>query len=287
MYLKCPYDYYVTKILGIEPLEEVTEDLTPLDRGSKVHAILRNFYLSWNKAITRDTIGEARLLLVSLADAAFAAEADTYRNRRAKEVFLSVMAERFLDAEQKFWEQGMKPAYLEQKIAGYRLSLSNGTEVDLSAKIDRIDADESGNFVIVDYKTGKYPQPKLGVEQDIFQLPVYAAMAQRALTTGGPSLKTPVGLAYYDLAGKTGASARDVVLYNRDSRSEQPSSKPKSSPKSGEEFLTIIHQAMDKARTAVEGILAGDFAPRPQDENACRYCPNGVMCGKSERPRPA
>jgi hypothetical protein len=65
--------------------------------------------------------------------------------------------------------------------------------------------------------------------------------------------------------------------------SEQPSSKPRSSPKSAEEFATIINQSMDKARKAVEGILTGDFASKPQDENKCRYCPNGVMCGNKER----
>ena len=39
---------------------------------------------------------------------------------------------------------------------------------------------------------------------------------------------------------------------------------------------------MDKARKAVEGILAGDFTSTPQDENKCRYCPNEVMCGKRD-----
>jgi CRISPR/Cas system-associated exonuclease Cas4 (RecB family) len=39
---------------------------------------------------------------------------------------------------------------------------------------------------------------------------------------------------------------------------------------------------MDKARKAVEGILAGDFASKPQDENKCRYCQNAVMCGEKE-----
>ena len=47
IYLACPYDYYITRILGIEPLEEASDDLSPRDRGSKVHVILRDFYRSW------------------------------------------------------------------------------------------------------------------------------------------------------------------------------------------------------------------------------------------------
>jgi len=39
---------------------------------------------------------------------------------------------------------------------------------------------------------------------------------------------------------------------------------------------------MDRARKAVEGILAGDFSAKPRDEKICRYCPNVMMCGKKE-----
>jgi ATP-dependent helicase/DNAse subunit B len=172
----------------------------------------------------------------------------------------------------------MRPAYLEQKIERYPLILSNGEEVELSAKIDRIDVDENGNFIIVDYKTGTYPLPKMNTDQDIFQLPVYAVMAQQALPGKGPALKKPIGLAYYDLAGKTGAGARDVVIYNKDLAKEQPASKPKASPKSADDFEAILKNSMDKARKAVERILAGDFTSTPQDENKCRYCPNEMMC---------
>ncbi len=281
-YIKCPYDYYVKHVLDIGPLEEPTEDISPMDRGSKVHAILRNFYLSWNKPVTREIRDEAMVLLRKLADSAFDTEADTFRNRRDKELFLTVMAERFLDAEQEFWNQGLHPAYLEQKIEHYPLVLSNGEEVELSAKIDRIDVDENGNFIIVDYKTGKYPLPKMNLDQDIFQLPVYAVMAQQSLMGKGPALKKSIGLAYYDLAGKTGAGARDVVLFNKEARNDHPSSKPNASPKGAAEFDAILKQCMDKARKAIEGILAGNFPVTPQDENKCRSCPNDIMCGDGE-----
>ncbi len=286
-YINCPYRYYVKYVLKLEPLEEVTEDLSPRDRGSKVHAILRNFSLSHSTAITKENRSEARALLEKLADSAFDKEADTFRNRRDKELFVTVMAERFLDAEEEFRQQGMKPAYLEQKIEHYRLVLSNGGEAGLSAKIDRIDVDADGNFIIVDYKTGKYPLPKMNTEQDIFQLPVYAVMAQQALSLDGGArhavpLRKPIGLAYYDLAGKTGAGARDVVLFNKEARNDHTSSKSKASPRSAEEFEAILQQSMDKARKAVEGILAGDFTSKPRDENTCRYCANEMLCGKKE-----
>jgi ATP-dependent helicase/DNAse subunit B len=280
-YLNCPYDYLITNVMGLEPLEEVTEDISPLDRGSKVHSILRNFYFFWKKTVTRDSRDAAKELLRKLADSAFDSDANTFRNRHDKELFLMVMAERFLDAEEVFWKQGMKPAYLEQKIDHYRLVLSTGEEVELSAKIDRIDVDGNGNFIIVDYKTGRYPLPRMQVDQEIFQLPVYAVMAA-AIKNSTPELKRPIGLAYYDLAGKTEAGVRDVVLFNNETRNDHPSSKPKASSKSAEEFETILHRSMDRARKAIEGILAGDFTTKPRDENRCRYCPLEMMCEKEE-----
>jgi ATP-dependent helicase/DNAse subunit B len=282
VYLACPYDYYISRVLGIEPLAEVTEDLTPLDRGSKVHAILRDFYRTWTEPVARENRPNALRRLRELAVREFSREADTFRNRRTKELFLSVMVERFLDAEIEFWTQGMKPAYLEQVIDRYPLRLSNNEEVHLSGRIDRIDCDAAGNFVIVDYKTGKYPLPKRGSDQDIFQLPIYAVMAKDLLAGSETPLITPVGLAYYDLAGKTDGGARDVVLYDKEAGSDHPSSKPNTSPKTSAEFQAILQQSLDKARLAVEGILAGKFPAAPRDEGRCRFCASQVLCRKDE-----
>jgi ATP-dependent helicase/DNAse subunit B len=284
-YLQCPYDYYVQQVLRLRPLEEVSEDISPLDRGSAVHGILHSFYKGWDGPVTPVNRKAAAALLQKLADTAYdrALVADTFRNRRDQELFLTVIAERFLDAEESFWKQGMRPAYLEHKIEAYKLTLSDGSEVELNAKIDRIDVDRNNDFIIVDYKTGKYPTPKKTGDQKIFQLPVYAVMARQGLSGSVETpLRRPIGLAYYDLMGKNRGPARDVVLYNRDLGIDQPAIKPEASPKSAEDFEMILQQSMDKARKAIEGILAGDFASEPQDENKCRYCPNAVMCETEE-----
>jgi len=112
-------------------------------------------------------------------------------------------------------------------------------------------------------------------------------MAQQALSGGGAGelavpLRKPIGLAYYDLAGKTGPHARDVVLFDQEVRDDHPAAKPQASPKSTTDFELILRQSMDKARAAIAGIQAGAFAVAPRDVNRCRYCPNAVMCEKEE-----
>ncbi|MDA8099323.1 MAG: PD-(D/E)XK nuclease family protein [Nitrospiraceae bacterium] len=286
-YLACPYDYYIRHVLGIEPLGELSEDISPLDRGTKVHAILRDFYRSWDRPLLAENREEAFDLLASLAERIFAYDADTFRNRREKAFFLSVTADRFLRSEIDFWKQGMRPLLLEQKIEGFPLTLSDGSTAELNAKIDRIDVDENGNFIIVDYKTGKYAEPRKGTDQFIFQLPVYAVMAGQTFASSTAAvprgLRKPIGLAYYDLSGRMGPYARDVVFYDKDARNDHPARKPETSPRSAAEFSAILERSMDRARAAIEGILAGDFRPRPQQEGDCRNCANGVMCRREDR----
>lgn len=280
-YLRCPYRYYVEHILGIEAIEEPTEDLSPRDRGNRVHGILRKFYEEWRGPIRPDDRERARRLLASLADAVFTRDADTFRNRREKEFFITTVTERFLAAETLFWTQGFRPSYLEQKIDDFHLSLNDGTKVLLHGKIDRIDVDEQGNFIIADYKTGKYPQPKKGTSQEIFQLPLYAIMAKTSLMGTTPGLARPVGLAYYDLAGKFGNQARDMVLYDKAAGYDHAAVKPQASPKSAEEFGLILEQSIGKARDAALGIISGHYPQSPAKENDCRSCPSAALCGRT------
>lgn len=279
-YLHCPYAYYVKHLLRISPLEEVSEDISALDRGSKAHAIFRRFYEEWKVPVTAENREKAGELLAALADREFNAEADTFRNRREKDLFVSVMAERFLDAEKEFWTQGFRPVHLEQKIESFKLTLTDGSSVELHGKIDRIDVDDHGDFIIVDYKTGGYPLPVMTVEQEIFQLPVYAVMARQALSDKVPPLRRPIGLAYYDLSGKNKGPARDLVLYDKDALGDQPSTKPKASPRSAADLEAILSMSMDSARRAIEGIRNGNFASTPRNKDRCRNCPNGLMCGE-------
>jgi ATP-dependent helicase/DNAse subunit B len=281
-YLTCPYDYYAKHRIRIAPLEEVTEDISALERGSKAHAILRDFYEQWKGPVRSADREKARELLASLAQAEYGREADTFRNRREHDFFLNTMAERFLDAEVALGSSAFRPVRLEWKIESFTLRLADGTEVELHGKIDRIDADQDGNFVVIDYKSGKYPEAREKLEQEIFQLPVYAAMALAAPPDSGATLRKAVGLAYYDLSGRTAAHCRDMVLYDKDALPEQPASKPNASRKGPDDLAAILDQSMNNAKKAIEGIRAGNFFAAPRDPKICRFCVNEVLCGRTE-----
>ena len=279
-YLACPYDYYVKHRIRIAPLEEVTEDISSMARGSKVHSILKDFYGQWKGPVTAADREKARGTLASLARSEYGREADTFRNRRELAFFLSTIAERFLDAEIELGGTAFRPLRLEWEIESFKLTLADGIVVELHGKIDRIDADQDGNFVVIDYKTGGYPKAREKLEQDIFQLPVYAVMALAA--DSGASLRKIVGLAYYDLSGRTADHARDMVLYDKDALPDQPASKPQASPKTPDDLAAILDQSMANAKRAAEGIRAGNFPSTPRDPNRCRSCVNEVLCDRTK-----
>jgi ATP-dependent helicase/DNAse subunit B len=281
-YLRCPYDYYVKRRIRIAPLEEVTEDISAMIRGSKAHAILRDFYQQWKDPVTAANREHARELLSALARAEYGREADTFRNRREHSFFLHTMAERFLDAEAELGRTEFRPVHLEWEIESCKLILADGTEVEFHGKIDRIDADRDGNFIIIDYKTGGYPEAREKREQEIFQLPVYAVMALAAPAGSEAPLRKAVGLAYYDLSGRTADHARDMVLYDKDALPDQPASKPKASPKTPDELAAILDQSMAEAKRAAEGIRAGVFPAAPRDPKRCRFCVSEVLCVRME-----
>jgi len=281
-YLRCPYDYYVKHRIRIAPLEEVTEDISALDRGSKVHSILRRFYEEWKAPVTAAAREAARGLLATLAQAEYSPEADTFRNRREHEFFVTTMAERFLDAEVALGSTAFRPMRLEWKIESFKLTIADGIDVELHGKIDRIDADQDGNFVVIDYKTGKYPEAREKLEQEIFQLPVYAVMALAVPPDSGTPLRKAVGLAYYDLSGRTADHCRDMVLYNKDALPEQPASKPNASRKDPDDLAAILKQSIADAKRAIEGIRAGAYSAAPRDPKRCRFCVNEVLCERMD-----
>jgi len=78
------------------------------------------------------------------------------------------------------WRDGRRGRRLLGTEVDYRHSVDTpGGEVEITGRVDRLEMDESGRLVVIDFKTGKTPDPKgyldqmaiyrLGVEQGVFE----------------------------------------------------------------------------------------------------------------------
>jgi len=267
-YAGCPFDYFLTRVLGIEVLDEPERvvALTPLQHGLLIHRILARVF---------GELKERGFLPVSAAPAAEVfAIGDAVVTRfledfsRREPVGLPVFWEmekrlvrevvRVLLEEERLEKGDFVPAHFERSFGRERDRLdvpyeTNGRTVLFHGRIDRIDTAGGGRFRVVDYKTGKLK----GKDQDLargsaLQLPIYLMAASRML-----GLELRSGEARYRHVGP--GEGRSAVIFSGGSWDESAS-----------EFAKIVD-------VITRGIERGVFFA-PADEQGCRNCDVRIAC---------
>jgi ATP-dependent helicase/nuclease subunit B len=196
--IRNPYAVYARHILGLAPLEKLSQDPAPLLRGKYVHAVLE--YMAHHHPTQE---GETRSFLAHLLQYKFPLpESLLYWKYRLENVFMYCL--------QKFIENS------KQGIKSYTEIRGSVDFPDLNFTLtgiaDRVDVFPSGAVRIIDYKTGELPS-KEEVQYGLApQLPLEAVIA----TFGAfPPLKaTSVeALAFWHLKGNFSACS-EVFLEN-------------------------------------------------------------------------
>jgi RecB family exonuclease len=235
---KCPHQYLLQYVLGVDPVEEPERLLmiSALDRGSLIHDILDDFVggaITAGHPLDRWGPGDqAQLILV--ADEHFGryeAQGRTGRDlfwRRDRAQIL-VDLDRFLDEDNKRLAEGCRPLRTELPFGGLAVTLPSGHVVHVGGKVDRIDRRADGSLVVLDYKTGSSksytnlsPQEPHGGGR-LLQLYLYALAAEEAFPTGLPvwsgywfnSTKGGFRLAGYEVTPEVAAEvagAIDVII---------------------------------------------------------------------------
>ncbi len=159
-YLECPYKWFAQNRLRVEELEE---GFGPLERGSFAHAVLRRFYAEFAEAgqlkVTQDNLEQARSLLREVAESEAACQRElepgsgryvpvTQLEQHELQACIRQLVA-YLDFEARFLPT-FHPAYLEHAI-----NLEDDVQYaghPFVGKVDRIDVDDAGRAVIIDYK---------------------------------------------------------------------------------------------------------------------------------------
>ena len=207
-WLRDPYAIYARRVLKLEPLHPLDEEIGARDRGTAIHKALEEFV----KAFPDGPPPGAERKFVEIADEVFAdygipkAAIAMWRPRfvKAANWFVGVERER---------RANVVKAHVELK--GEIRFAAPGGEFLLHGKADRIDELIGKSAAIIDYKTGAPPTDKQVIQIIAAQLPLEAAMVMEGGFAQAGTLD-PLELVYVRFAG--GAKPGDVRVVKADAR---------------------------------------------------------------------
>jgi RecB family exonuclease len=278
-YARCPFGFYMSHVLGVEPMDEPEEALllSPLEKGLLYHDVLERFMrrakaegLFPLTAEARDTLFEvaakvARSNKWSLAGITGAQELALRNLLTGLSLWL---------AEEALEETDYEPAYFEARFGGHLrpgddealsteegapFEADGGINVSFSGKIDRVDVARDGRAArVIDYKTGRKQTSGKKVLDGgrRLQLPVYLLAASRMLEGEHPGIE--VDSAQYRYVGGVGGPGR--MELRRDQLEAAT-----------EDLATAV-------ALIVRGITSGMFFAPPHDPG-CSFCDYAEACG--------
>lgn len=273
-YSECPFQFFLERILRIEPMESPSTEFDPRTRGRILHEVLQQFHSTYRGVPPHAIpIKEGHATLSRLCQDIFdrrareevAAPPGVVRVERAR---MQAQLTRYFDLaheEEETWgpghfEVGFGAAHANSgdalsNPAPFPLETPAGT-VLLSGRIDRIDF-KDGEARVVDYKTTLYYIAKDVTEGVHLQMPLYAIALQEFLKPGVTCVE-----ALLIQPGKTG---RTEVLQK--ARGKWP------------ERETAMREGVARA---VTGIRSGQFPPMPYKAQ-CQDCASSRVCRYEQR----
>lgn len=291
-FASCPQRYYYRRLLDLEPLDELTEEMAADEFGALVHAILERFHGAWMKAglggVSDQTIRQAKNLLADTCDAVLGEQ-----KRRLEYVLWDRQVERiraglknddgqaarppglleaFLQNETTLTQAGFSRVAAEHKF-GFEEPL-NVAGIQVRGSIDRLDRAGEG-FVVFDYKTGKVPKARQLYRGLSFQLPLYLMALQKIYPA------RDLGAAYYRLKDPQNVGLSGLLaagsFYDDKSRFGEIEVKER---KAFDAVLrTMVTQWIGQIHRQIR---QGKFHYAFEDVH-CRYCDFRAICRRDEQ----
>jgi RecB family exonuclease len=276
---RCPFMYFLKHVLKIEPPEEVERDTTrwldPMRAGSLLHEVFRLFFERITAVGEAPNLERHRSLLESIAEERIrvwreknppASELAFGEGHReilfACHTFLKLEEAHCREFTPRFFEVpfGLARATSQAPVSSrdpVQISLGDGQSFLLRGSIDRIDEAPDGSFHVWDYKTGSTwrRREELGLHGGRqIQHALYAMALEEMLLRGG--IEASVSGSGYFFPGRKGEGQRFRM------------------PLDPGQTQKVLRRLFDL-------LLAGVF-PHAVDQEDCRYCDYGLVCGGPE-----
>jgi ATP-dependent helicase/nuclease subunit B len=202
-WLADPYAIYAQHILGLAALDELDADPGRADLGIRVHAALADFVRSFPRELPEDVEAE----LLARGRRHFGA----LLTRPGAAAFWWPRFERIAQwlAREERAHRPLTTECLGECAGSLVLPGLPGGPFELTARADRIDRLASGEFLLIDYKTGNVPT-RAAIEAGYApQLPLEAAILRDG--SFGGVRGSAKALEYWKLGGRVAAGERRPV----------------------------------------------------------------------------
>ena len=292
VYLECPYQWFAARRLRIGELDE---GFGPLERGTFAHAALETFYRRFRETghakVDEQNLEEARAVMRSVTHELAGAQpmldplsgrlvaTSQLEQREINSLCNQLVA--YLDFEARLLPT-FHPEHLEFTIAP-----SDNVEyagLPFTGRVDRIDTDDAGHAVIIDYKGSVNAEhciaEKTRQHPGKMQTRIYARAVERAL---GVQVVGVLYVSYGRGFGLAGAydprilDAAHLPYMNHEKCSciahDDPENEFEEPAFDTMSFADMLGVTEEIAIDAIARMNAGDIAPNPSYAKACEFCP--------------
>lgn len=302
-FAKCPFKYFVERVLNLSVIEEPQEEIEALEMGSLLHKILFEFMV-WTKkngiiladCSTKDFKKSEKKIFEIAESYVNDPKFETEYGFVEKEKILGFDGNRFDSILYRFLElekndAGMVPMYFEfpfgrnmrkelEEIDQPKMNDLQYNGVSLRGKIDRIDLAKDGSKLqVIDYKlSGSKPVQIDLIEGTSLQLPVYLYAAKKITETELEFIPDLFEMIIYSLKYKEGNFKKDKVNVPK---------KEIAGNNEQEKLNNLIDLSMNKIVDYVNSITEGKFnlsRLKNRESKICVNCNFSPLCRKTEVP---
>lgn len=282
-YLECPQKWFALRRLRLDDLDE---GFGAVEMGDFSHSVFEDFYRRFQGQVAAkvapDTLGVARNLMHDVIAEHRSAQFDRKPGNN-RLVPISVYEEREMeDLEGKLVGYLNREAELLPGFAPYAFEYEIPVEqafeyagCTVTGKIDRIDVDDRGRAVVIDYKSSLSSDYNLRasekqgglIQEGKVQALVYAQAVRRLL---GFEVVGALYVSYGRIAKAAGAIDKSI--------------EPKEIPgmkgdlctyqdEYGPGFTSLLDATEARVARSLEALRRGEIAPAPLNGHVCSYCP--------------